>query len=106
MTEKGSKNTCGYCENYAPMLSELRGICRVMPGEKASQRGKKVTYDMDASQCPQFSPLGVVRRVDVSQGAIGGDYLNARAADVFETTDDIKADRLVWEKHDRDKEGT
>ena len=106
MAEKESKNTCGYCESYVFMGSELRGICRSIPGEKRGQRGKKVTYDMDASQCPHFSGLEEVRRVDVAQGGVlGFDFTHARAADVFETTEETKPDRLVWEKHDREARG-
>ena len=58
-------------------------------------------YDMDASQCPKFQLLGAVVKADVVQQASGSDWLRTRDSDVFETTEESKADRLVWEKHAR-----
>jgi len=103
MGDKEQKKSCGYCEGYVPMVSELRGICRFLPGEKPGQRGKKVTYDMDATPCDKFQPLAEVARIDIAQGAMGARYTGGRASTVFDvTTDDTKADRLVWEKHSKE----
>lgn len=105
MTTKDSKVTCGYCQNYVPMVSDLRGICRVIPGDKPNSRGKKVTHDMDANQCPKFDGLGVVKQMDVTQQAWGSgeDISSYRSSTVFETQEEEKGDRLVWEKHARDE---
>jgi len=105
MADTDAKQTCGYCDNYVIMGTELRGICRAIPGEKPGQRGKKVTYDMDASQCPKFQPLGDIRSIDIAQGSGLDSVLGGRASTVFETTiKDTKTDRLVWEKHAKEKE--
>jgi hypothetical protein len=96
------KRTCGECENYAAMLSELVGICRVLPGEKPGQRGKKVMYDMDATECPHFVKLEY-RIADVSQPLVDlhGSW---RASPVFDKGQEkMKGDRLVYEKHERER---
>jgi len=107
MADTERKKTCGYCKNYVPMqFSDMRGVCREIPGEKPGQlRGKKATYDMDASQCPKFDALESVVKFDISQGAGGTtDFTQLRSSDVFEATEEVKSDRLVWEKHSRDKQ--
>jgi len=105
MAEKDAKKSCGYCDNYAPMMSsEFKGTCRVLPGEKPGQRGKMVKYDTDASECPQFKAIAIMRRVDVSQGSGWDSILGARASTVFETTEESKTDRLVWERHAKEHE--
>ena len=108
MAEKDSKSTCGYCKNYVPMqMSDMMGVCRAMPGDKPGQRrGKRVKYDMDASQCPKFDSMESVVKFDITQQTTAtSDFTQVRASTVFETTEDeVKSDRLVWEKHARDKE--
>ena len=89
------KRICLNCENYCMALSEVEGVCRVLPGDRPKQKNKMVKFDMDASQCDQFLPCVFVR-TDTSQ--VLDQY--TRTLGGFE---EVKSDRLVYEKHDREE---
>lgn len=94
MAEQELKSICVNCEHYCQQFSEVEGVCRVIPGEKPGQRGKKIRFDTDASQCSKFEKLAYVHT----------DY--AQIQDFHTRTlggqEDVKTDRLVYEKHERD----
>ena len=58
ITEELERN-CGNCDNYFyySSVGPAEGYCRVIPGEKRGQAGKKVRFNTDASKCSKFTPL-------------------------------------------------
>ena len=100
MAEQELKKTRVNCSNYYPIgggAIEVEGICRVLPGDKPKQKNKRVTFNTDASQCSSFVPCEFVR-TDTSQ--VLDQY--TRTLSGYE---EVKADRLVYEKHDREYKG-
>lgn len=102
MAEQELKKICVNCDNYCGSymgFSEVEGICRALPGDRPKQKNKTVKFDMDASQCAKFVPCAFVR-TDTSQ--VLDQYTRTLGG-----AEEVKTDRLVYEKHDRDikKEG-
>lgn len=106
MAGNEEQKTCGYCANFVQLLSELEGICRVIPGEKPGSRGKKVKFDTDGSQCSKFERIEEVRHYDVAQQGGWGDsnFYQMRSLDVFKTAEEKQSDRLIYEKRSKDEE--
>ena len=98
MAEQELKKVCVNCDNYCVSYSEVEGICRVLPGDKPRQKNKRVTFDMDASHCAQFTPCPHIT-TDTSQ-----------VLDQYTRTlggyKDVPSDRLVYEKHSREQQDT
>ena len=94
--DKGLKNICVNCEYYSPMGSEIEGACRVIQGDKPGQRGKKLRFDTNASQCSKWEPLAFVY-TDTAHS------LNIRTRTLGEY-EEVKSDRLVYERHQREQE--
>ena len=90
------KKICVNCESYCVehFGSELEGTCRVLPGDRPGQRGKKVRFDTDASQCPKFEQLAYVH-TDTSQ-------IQDQHTRTLGGYEEVKSDRLIYEKHERD----
>ena len=96
MAEGEVKKICVNCEHYCSLYSEVEGICRVLPGDKPKQKNKSVKFDTDASECAKFEICAFVR-TDTSQ--VLDQYTRTLGG-----REEVKSDRLVYEKHARDDE--
>ena len=92
--------TCGNCDNYCKnqLVGELEGYCRVVPSERKGEPGKSVRFDTDANQCPKFEKLTRVY-TDAAQMPFDPGLR------IYGGHEDVKSDRLVFERHEREKEG-
>lgn len=92
------QKTCGNCENYHyhQAFGELEGWCKVIPGEKKGQAGKKVRFNTDASNCTQFNKIGYV--YTDSKQVHYDPHLR-----VYGGYQEVKSDRLVYEKHEKEE---
>ena len=96
MAEEEMRKICVNCEQYVPYGSEVEGRCRATAGDKPGQLGTKVRFDTDASQCSNFEQLAYVH-TDFSQ------IITLRSR-MLGGHEDVKTDRLVYEKHDREEQ--
>lgn len=101
MSEDGLNKTCGHCENYMfyTAISESEGFCKATRGTKVGDLGKKVRFDTDASECSNFIELTHVY-TDSSQSIGTNPHLR-----VYKGYGDVRSDPLVFEKHEKEKEG-
>ena len=89
------KRVCVNCENYAlAPTSELEGFCRAFAGDKPGQPGKKVRFDMDASECSKFEQIAYVH-TDTAQ-------IQDQHTRTLGGYQEVKTDKLVYEKHEKE----